>query len=151
MNKLLSMLHRLQHKEQELAAAFYEMARRHSAEYDITRCILFAGWSKAHVAKLEKLRKQFGASSTTQPVFADDSVLQPKQENGLGLLLDIEQLLSLAHHTHVAWISVSQAAKTLKNEELNSCVLSCSSDLQRAISWLQTQLNNSAPQAILYG
>lgn len=149
MNKLPAMLDRLQRQEQKLAAAFDEMAHRHSGEYEITRgCILLGGWSKARLSKLEQVRQRSGQSNPLP--LPDGTMLSPEQEKGLGLLLDIEQLLSLAHQTQVAWVAVAQAVKTLKNKSLKSSVLSGCNELERAIEWLETQLRNSAPQSILY-
>jgi hypothetical protein len=44
---------------------------------------------------------------------------------------------------------LEQAAKVLKDAELSAAVLECSTGLDREMHWLETQLKNAAPQALL--
>jgi hypothetical protein len=150
MNHLPSILGLLQNSERQLGGAFLEMAKRYGDDYEFARgCELFAGWSETHIEKLDELVAEFGTIPAEEPAAIRKVLFQARQPVGVAWLWDIQDLLTLAHQTCTAWMSLEQAAKCWKNAQLNASVLCCSADLDREISWLKTQLKNAAPQAIL--
>jgi hypothetical protein len=65
------------------------------------------------------------------------------------MLRDLEDLLVVAQRGRLAWLTLHQAALHLTDENLTSCVHSGLAQTEREISWLEAQLKNAAPQALL--
>ncbi len=148
MNHSQYILNRLSTFENHLGAALRTIASRHPNDYHIRRnCILFAGWSENHLLTLQRLMKEFENVFDPGPL-SEPEFPKAKPIRGMELLQDLENLMFVAHRVRTAWIPLEQAAKVQPNSPLAQAVPRICSDLDRVIAWVQTEIKNSAPQAL---
>jgi hypothetical protein len=67
---------------------------------------------------------------------------------GLGLLRDLQDLSILAKQVDLCWISTQQAAKALHDQELDALCGQNKLETEKQLAWLETQIKQTAPQAI---
>jgi hypothetical protein len=89
-----------------------------------------------------------GSESVDEPQRVRSALFHGPRLGGLGLLRDLQDLSLLAKQVEVNWTSTRQAAKALHDHELETLGASCMEETGKQIAWLETQIKQTAPQAI---
>jgi hypothetical protein len=135
--------------EEQLADAFMLVANKHERNGEIRDMSkLLAGWSRNHVAGLATAIARFGNESVDEPQRVRSALFHGARIGGLGLLRDLQDLSLLARQVEVNWTSTHQAAKALHEHELETLAGASLEETGKQIAWLETQIKQTAPQAI---
>jgi len=135
--------------EKELGNAFLEVAGRHAREPEIWEtAALLAQWSAGHRARLRTFRGRYGPGRDPGPRKLARALFGGKRRGGIGLLRDLQDLSVLAHFVHVGWSSAVQAAKALRDRELEDAIGEMGAETDRQIAWLRTAIAVNAGQAL---
>lgn len=140
--------------EQRLAESLDVIGGAHAADSEIlhgTRTL--ADLSRQHVAALEPLRELYQghrdkyADHEPKDFFAEPLV--EARQGPIGLLRDLQDLLTLTAFVNSAWTVVAQGAKAMKDEPLKTVCEQALQHNEQQSRWLRTQIKNTAPQALL--
>jgi hypothetical protein len=142
-------LGQLQQAEQGLAEAFEMVASRHDRDPEVRdMCATLATWSWAHVQALEPLIERFGAQTRPDPERLRDALFHGNRFGGVGLLRDLQDLMTMVTRVRGLWTALGQAAHSVKDDALKSASETCCNETFRQMTWLQTQIKQVAPQAL---
>lgn len=138
------------HSERQLADALLAIARHHGDEPDITQtCELLASWSKQHIELLQPLIERYLEEKNDEPERLSQTLFAEPRTGSLALLRDLHDLWLLANEVQLCWTVLDQAAKALRDRQLESTCSQCSQNTKRQISWLMTRIKQAAPQALV--
>jgi hypothetical protein len=136
--------------EQQLADAFSKVADHHGDEPDILQtCQLLSSWSQEHVKALHPLIDRYSEDKSDEPERLSQTLFEAPREGSLALLRDLHDLWLLANEVQLCWIVLLQAAKALRDQELESSCEQFSHQTQRQIAWLLTRIKQAAPQSLV--
>ena len=135
--------------EEQLARAFEMIGKKHATDIEVLHgCKLLSSWSKDHVENLKLQIEKYGEKNIDEPKHLA-SVLLKTKIGSLGLLRDLHGLWLLACEVEMCYIIVSQAAKALRDKDLElMCEQFCEYANRQKI-WLQTKIKNSASQTLV--
>jgi hypothetical protein len=143
----LGLLHKA---EANLARALGEVAEAHADEVDVFHtCHAVARQCHAHAAALEPFVERYGEDAPDEPDRLHSTLFTGTRTGGLGLLRDLQDLYLMAAETDIAWTLVGQAAKGLRDDDLQSTVEACEGETAIQLKWLRTRMKQAAPQALL--
>ena len=71
------------------------------------------------------------------------------KKTGLGLVRDLHDCWLLTQETHMSLVVLDQAAKALRDSELQAIIERMEHQNQRQSDWLKTRIKQSAPQALV--
>ncbi|MFF5212865.1 hypothetical protein [Streptosporangium sp. NPDC000396] len=143
----LGLLHRSQN---ELAAAFREVARGHPDEPDVRHiCERLAAQCDDHARRLEPFARSYSEQAEDEPERLHSTLFSGTRTGGLGLLRDLHDLYLMAAECDVSWTLVGQAAQGLRDEELLRVVRRCEGETATQMLWLRTRMKQAAPQALV--
>jgi len=148
--RIAEYLGRLQSAEQQLAEALAAVARRHadtSPEVATTGSLL-AAWSRQHVAALARVIARYGERHSNQPEQLRRTLFQEPRSGAFGLLRDLQDTSILAYEVKLDWAILSQAARALRDEDLQALCRSLGAETERQIDWLHAQLVEAAPEIL---
>jgi hypothetical protein len=135
--------------EEQLADAFMLVANKHERNAEIRDMSKqLAQWSRNHVAGLSATIARVGSESVDEPQRVRSALFHGARIGGLGLLRDLQDLSLLARQVEVNWTSTHQAAKALHDHDLETLGAGCMEETGKQIAWLETQIKQTAPQAI---
>jgi hypothetical protein len=135
--------------EQQLADAFMLVANKHEQNAEIRDMSKqLSEWSRNHITGLSAAIARLGTESVDEPQRVRSALFHGARIGGLGLLRDLQDLSLLAKQVEVNWTSTHQAAKALHDRELESLSAACMAENGKQIAWLETQIKQTAPQAI---
>jgi hypothetical protein len=137
--------------EQTLAESFRAVAEGHAAEADVYHtCHLLAGWSDEHRRRLAPVIERYGEDrSVTEPDRLHASGLAEVRTGAVGLLRDLQDLHVLATLVQTTWTVIAQGAQGLRDHELLEIATSSNAETSRQLTWLNTLMKASAPQALI--
>ncbi|HEY0695990.1 MAG TPA: hypothetical protein VGD71_43990 [Kribbella sp.] len=136
--------------EQSLADAFRQVGSAHRDEPDIEHlCQVLAGQADGHVASIAPIIHQYGQQRDDEPERLRAAEFSGTRKGGVRLLRDLHDLYALASFVDITWTVVLQAAQALRDKHLITVVNSCDQDTTRQLTWLQTRINQAAPQALI--
>ena len=136
--------------EQQLEQAFKDVAEHHKDEPDVySACNLLASWSKTHYEMIEKFKDQYFEHKESEPEDLRKKIFHGPRSGGVGLVRDLHDLWLLANESHISWIVLLQAAKSLRDKELESVCEECDGQNRRQIAWILTRIKQAAPQALV--
>ena len=136
--------------EQKLAEAFKTIADHHGDEPDIMQiCQLLGSWSEKHVEALKPFVDRYSEEKNDEPERLTQTLFEEPREGSLALLRDLHDLWLLANEVQLCWIVLDQAAKALRDKELESTCSQLSSQTKRQINWLLTRIKQAAPQSLV--
>jgi hypothetical protein len=101
---------------------------------------------RRHVASLAPIIQRYGEQRADEPERLRAAEFGGIRTGGVGLLRDLYTLASLVD---ITWTVVLQAAQALRDKDLITIVNSCDQDTTRQLTWLQTRINQAAPQALI--
>jgi hypothetical protein len=140
----------VQQSERELADALMQVCRQHKDEPDIEEeCKQLAEWSTQHAEELEEFRSRYGEHEGGEPKGLHNALFKGPRSGGLGLLRDLHDLYLMATEAHISWVVLDQAAKCLRDDQLERAIRRMSHESERQVSWLQTRMKAAAPQALV--
>lgn len=140
----------LHSSEQQLADAFTTIADHHGDEPDIAQtCQLLSSWSREHVQALKPLIDRYSEQKSEEPERLSKTLFEEPRTGSLALLRDLHDLWLLANQVHLCSIVLSQAAKALRDKELEAACENLGGQTKRQIAWLLTRIKQAAPQSLV--
>jgi hypothetical protein len=136
----------------ELASALILVAERHERNYEIwgTATVL-AGWFRDDDASLDQFIGRYGIRESDQPHKLRAALLGGVRGGLHGLLTDLTDLSVLAEQVDMAWTVVYQGAKEIEDQALLEACGPGRGHAERAIRWIRTQVDHTAPEALAVG
>lgn len=141
----------LVHQSQEqLAEAFTAVAQHHQEEPDVyVECNLMSSWSLKGSQTLESLVNRYGEERSQEPERLHRDLFQGARSGGLGLLRDLHDLWLMVNEVHISFTVLNQAARALRDREMEQVCQDGLSIADRQIAWLTTRIKQAAPQALV--
>jgi hypothetical protein len=136
--------------ERTLAESFREVARGHAQEADVVHlCERFAVQCDSHREQLAPVVERYGEDHEDEPERLHADGLPGTRTGGVGLLRDLHDLYLLVSYLDISWTVVGQAAKAVRDDELQGIVSWCEKETSTQLSWLKTRMKEAAPQALV--
>jgi hypothetical protein len=136
--------------ERTLAQSFREVARGHAQEADVVHlCERFAVQCDSHREQLAPVVERYGEDHEDEPERLHADGLPGTRTGGVGLLRDLHDLYLLVSYLDISWTVVGQAAKAVRDDELQGVVSWCEKETSTQLSWLKTRMKEAAPQALV--
>lgn len=140
----------IENSEQQLADALMAISQHHGDEPDIEQtCELLASWSRQNLEKLKPLIERYSEEKSDEPERLKRDLFESPRTGSLALLRDLHDLWLLASEVQLCWSVLDQAAKALRDRDLESVCTECSAQTKRQVSWLLHRIRQAAPQALV--
>ncbi len=101
-------------------------------------CNLLASWSEEHVEKIEPFKWRYSEHTENEPDELRKAIFHGPREGSVALLRDLHDLWLLANESHISWIVLLQASKSLRDKELESVCSNADKQNRRQLAWLLT-------------
>jgi len=135
--------------EVELRDALILVSERHERNYEVSRgTATLAIWSTDHLGWLEPHIARYGATQEEGPALLRSALLGGARGGVVGELADIADLAVLVEQASMAWTILVQGAKELHDKPLSEVATQARDHSRRQLSWLRTQIEHEAPDAI---
>jgi len=135
--------------ERALADAFVLVGVRHATEPEMSNAArLHSNWCKGHLSALRSSAERYGATRGREGERLRRALFRGRRLGGFGLLRDLHDLLTLATSVHACWMALLQAARVERDSVLEKTCRNCDAETLRQMSWLETKLRQTAPQAL---
>lgn len=143
----LGILHR---SEQDLADAFKTIADHHGDEPDVyNMCKLLASWSEEHVKEIKPFVDRYSEEKSDEPDRLKQSLFEQPRSGSLALVRDLHDLWLLGNEIHLCYIILLQAARALRDLEMEKICQQFDRQTERQILWLLGRIKQAAPQALV--
>lgn len=143
----------VQGSEAALADALRRVAEQHGDEPDIvTVCLMLAAWSDDHGSRLGPIVERYqdgGDGDEHEPRNLEGIAFGGPREGPLALLRDLHDLALIATEAAISWSVLAQAAKALRDRELDELCAEATADNDRQLAWIQNRVKQAAPQALV--
>lgn len=139
------------HSEQILADSLRAVADGHARQVDVFHtCHILATWSDNHRANLTAAIERYGKQDQVdEPKRLRAAGLAEVRDGEVGLLRDLQDLHLLATLVQTTWTVIVQAAQGLHDRDLLDIATSSNADTSRQLTWLNTRMKATAPQALI--
>lgn len=136
--------------KKQLAKAFRQTAAKHKSEPDIEHmCELLASWCDEHEQGLHPFVAKYSEDrSSTEPERLE-SLFKPSRKGSMGMLRNLHDLWLLTQEITMCWKVILQAARALRDTELEAACTKFQEETYRQASWLQTRIKQAAPQTLI--
>lgn len=136
--------------EQQLINALLMVADHHEDEPDIYQtCQLVATWSKEAISDLEPLIERYSEDKSEEPEQLTQQLFAGPRTGNLALLRDLHDLWLLANEVQLCLGVLEQAAKALRDPELEAFCQRFTAQTKRQLTWLHSRIQQAAPQALV--
>jgi hypothetical protein len=136
--------------EQQLAKAFKQVAEHHGDEPDIYQtCMLLSSFSEEHVTALKPVVDRYSEEKSDEPERLSQSLFEEPRSGSLALLRDLHDLWLMTNEVHLCWVVILQAAKALRDLELEQLCQQFDNQTHRQQAWLLTRIKQAAPQTLV--
>lgn len=137
---------------EELASALILVSERQERNYELwgTATVL-AGWIREDDASLDQFVAVYGIEASDQPHKLRSALLGGVRGGLRGTLADLIDLAVLAQQAELAWTVVFQGAKELGDKALLQAASMGRNHAERAVRWIRTQVDHTAPEALAVG
>jgi hypothetical protein len=136
--------------ERQLADAFKQVAEHHGDEPDIYQtCMLLCSWFQEHVKALKPFVDRYSEEKNDEPKRLSQSLFEEPRSGSLALLRDLHDLWLLANEVHLCWTVILQAAKALRDIELEDLCQQLDTQTHRQQAWVLTRIKQAAPQILV--
>ena len=126
------------------------MAEQHRTEPDMKPILrLLGSWSKQNLEALEPVLARHKLPDRPEPSKLAGALFHGKRSGGFGLLRDLHDLWLLASESHISWEVLHQAARAIRDEELEPICEAGRTLNNRQIAWLRTRIDAAASQALV--
>ncbi|AKD55261.1 hypothetical protein [Spirosoma radiotolerans] len=140
----------VQQSEQQLSRAFSQVADHHGDEPDIYQvCQTLSDWSRQHTTELQPLVDRYRSDKSDEPERLSQTLFDKPRTGGLALLRDLHDLYLLATEVELCWVVLLQAARGLRDQELESRCETFDKTTKRQLTWLMTRIKQAAPQTLI--
>lgn len=142
----------LQNSEQQLAEAFSKVSDHHSEEPDIYfMCRMLSGWSVRDAAMLEPMVEKYAQErkKSEEPERLYQTLFKEPRKGALGILRDLHDLWLLVKEIEISASVLLQAARALRDMDLESVLMGINKDMKRQGDWLLTRIKQAAPQILM--
>ncbi len=106
-------------------------------------------WSQQHVQALKPLIDRYQEQKSEEPARLSQTLFSEPRTGSLALLRDLHDLWLLANEVYLCWIVLSQAAKALRDKELETACEQFDRQTKQQIAWLLTRIKQAAPQTLV--
>lgn len=135
--------------EEQLAAAFTQVAGRHPLEPEVVAiCPVLASWSLEHARQLQRFLDRYGRQRVPAPALAS-VLLQGSPLGSRALLRDLQDVSLLASEVRMTWDLLALAAKALRDADLQLACRTMSEQTLRQLRWLTVRIQEGAAQALI--
>lgn len=138
--------------EKQMAEAFIKVAEHHKAEPDIYyNCLTLASWSDEHARKIEPLKEKYEKHSkkSKEPERLNQTLFKEPRKGSLSLLRDLHDLWLLTKEVEICWSVLLQAARVIRDKDLESLYEDLDKETNRQSDWLLTRIKQAAPQILV--
>ena len=140
----------LHHSEQQLADAFNTIADHHGEEPDVYQmCQLLSSWSDKHVQALKPLLDRYSEEKNDEPDRLKQILFEEPRTGSLSLVRDLHDLWLLANEVHLCYTVLLQAARALRDLEMENICQQFDEQTHRQLLWLLSRIKQAAPQALV--
>jgi hypothetical protein len=135
--------------ERLLADAFLFVANRHERDSEVRdMCKQLAQDVAGHSPVLDGLSQRYGEAQDEEPDRVRSALFHGVRLGGMGKLRDLQDLALLGQHVKLAWTSLVPAAGSLQDRAMELDCAKVLTDINRQITWLQSQIEQTARQAL---
>jgi hypothetical protein len=135
--------------EEQLLNALVLVAERHERNYDLAHgATTLAFWSREHLEWVKPLVEHYGDVPSEGPEALRAALLGGTRPGIAGELADLMDLAVLAEQAEMAWTVLMQGAKELRDEALLDLAQKAHAHSVRQISWIRTEIDHLAPDAL---
>jgi anaerobic selenocysteine-containing dehydrogenase len=139
----------LEGSERTLAEALERVATAHAHEPDIrNECHLLAQWSRQALEAMRPCVEHYGKATEAEPERLGSAVAPQQQTTGFGLVRDLHDCWLLACESHMSLVVLDQAARGLRDVQMQRLIEHMDVQNQRQRAWLLTRIKSAAPQAL---
>jgi HPP family protein len=136
--------------EEQLADALTLLADRHDRDPDVEAMLTkFARWSRTHMENLDRLVERMGEQKSEHPQRLRAALYYGTRMGGIGLIQDLHDLSVEIASVRVGYQILEQAAKEMRDSELETVATEHGADLDRMAKWAKTKLKQATPQALV--
>ncbi|BAY43620.1 hypothetical protein SAMD00079811_12000 [Scytonema sp. HK-05] len=136
--------------EQQLVDALLLVADHHGDEPDIYQtCQLVASWSQEAIASLQPLIERYSEEKSDEPERLTQVLFAGPRTGSLALMRDLHDLWLLASEVQLCLGVLDQAAKALRDPELEAFCQRFTAQTKRQLAWLHSRIQQAAPQALV--
>lgn len=136
--------------EQQLVEALTMVADHHGDEPDIYQiCQLAASWSQEAIKSLKPLIEHYSEEKSDEPERLTQVLFAGPRTGSLALMRDLHDLWLLASEVQLCLEVLAQAAKALREPELEAFCEQFSRQTKRQLAWLHSRIQQAAPQALV--
>jgi hypothetical protein len=140
----------LENSERQLADALMVIAQHHKDEPDVEQtCKLLASWSQQSLEKLKPFIDRYSEAKSDEPERLKQDLFKEPRTGSLALLRDLHDLWLLANEVQLCWTVLDQAAKALRDRDLEAACTQCGAQTKRQVKWLSHRIRQAAPQALV--
>lgn len=138
--------------QNELAAAFREVADSHSEDAAIFHISnLLARQCDRHSEQLGPFLDRYGEEADDEPERLHSDLFQGSRSGPLGLLRDLHDLYLMAAEVDMSWTVIAQAAQGARDQDLLDVTQTCEKETATQMKWLRSQMKEAAPQTLVVG
>lgn len=144
-------LNLLSNSEKELAEAFSKVSEHHQDEPDIYyTCRMMSEWSDGHAKRLEPFLQKYAQErkKSQEPERLTQVLFKEPRKGNLALLRDLHDLWLLTKEIEISDSVLLQAARALRDRDLESLLMELSFETGRQTNWLLTRIKQAAPQIL---
>jgi hypothetical protein len=143
----LTLLH---DSEQQLIDGLLQVANHHGDEPDVEEtCELLASWSQKNLQQLKPLVDRYAEDKNEEPERLLQDLFQKPRTGSLALMRDLQDIWLIANQVQLCWAVLDQAAKALRDRQLQAVCNDCSAQTKRQVNWLFQRIRQAAPQALV--
>lgn len=137
--------------ERTLAEALRTVAKGHAEAPDVFHlCQTLATFSDRHREGLAPVVDRYGEDdSVREPERLHADGLAEVRDGQIGLLRDLQDLHVLATLVRTTWTVIGQGAQGLRDRELLVLADESGRETDRQITWFNTRMKATAPQALI--
>ncbi|MFL5774467.1 MAG: molybdopterin oxidoreductase [Flavisolibacter sp.] len=136
--------------EKDMAEAFKKVSKHHAVEPDVMEmCKKLASWSENHSLNLKKFIKRYSENKSSEPDKLKRTLFNKPRTGPLGLIRDLHDLWLMANEVQLCWVVLLQAARSLRDKELELACEQFDKQTQQQLEWLMTRIKQAAPQALV--
>jgi len=136
--------------EMQLSKALKMVAVKHIDEPDTEHvCKLLASWSEQHEQGLLPFIEKYSEDRSSPEPKRLQSLFKETRTGSMGMLRDLHDLWLLTQEVSICWKVILQAARGLRDKELESACQEFQAQTERQALWMLTRIKQAAPQTLL--
>jgi hypothetical protein len=106
-------------------------------------------WFDSHIVALAPILDRYREKREDEPKDLREDLFRGPRTGALALIRDLHDLWLLANEVKLCWTILDQAARALRDAELEIIGAKLLAERERQMSWLMTRIRQAAPQALV--